>query len=132
MSCIHCSSPPFHLQNQRHNAKIPANLFGKISTKRHCNVNNVKVGVFSMNNFEAFPTCITLAVAKPADTEVLLKTSAVLIFFYLLANFVVPQFITKSFEDIADENEKPSSTDSLDEAKTSSTRKRGFDSTKPK
>ncbi|XP_021755726.1 uncharacterized protein LOC110720936 [Chenopodium quinoa] len=132
MSCIHCSSPPFHLQKQKHNAKIPTNLFGKISTKRHYNVNILKVGVFSTDNFEAFPTSLTLAVAKPADTEVLLKTSAVLIFFYLLANFVVPQFITKSFEDNADEDEKPSSSDSVDEAKTSSTRKRGFDSTKPK
>lgn len=84
-------------------------------------------------NVEAFPTSITLAVAKPANTQVLIQTSALLIFFYLIANFVVPQFISKGFGfDEVDEKQKLNNIDSVDEVKASPTRKRGFNSTKPK
>lgn len=135
MNCIHCNSPPLHLltlQKHRQNAAKCCRLFSSNSTNRHSNIIVSKVQVLPMN-VEAFPTSITLAVAKPANTQVLIQTSALLIFFYLIANFVVPQFISKGFGfDEVDEKQKLNNIDSVDEVKASPTRKRGFNSTKPK
>ncbi|KNA16546.1 hypothetical protein SOVF_088300 [Spinacia oleracea] len=138
MSCIHSHSPSLHLLNlQKHkqNAEKSTNLqygfFSSYSAKRHCNIIS-KVAVLPLN-VETFHTSLTLAVAKPANTEVLFQTSALLIFFYLVANFVVPQLITKGFGGEGDENEKPNNSDSVDELKVSSTAtKRGFNNNKLK
>ncbi|KMS96254.1 hypothetical protein BVRB_000610 [Beta vulgaris subsp. vulgaris] len=135
MSCIHCYSPSLHLltlQKHRHNARIPTKLswlFSGNSTNKHF---KSQIGVLPLK-VEDFPT-FTLVVAKPANTTVLIQTSAVMIFFYLIANFVVPLFISKEFEsEKEDENEKPNITNPVDKGKSSSkTGKRGFNSTKPK
>jgi len=60
--------------------------------------------------------------------------SALLIFVYLIANFVVPQILSKSMGfDEVDEKEKPSSGAAQNEEKANSPPdKRGFNSTKPR
>ncbi|KAL2944732.1 Insulin receptor substrate 1 [Bienertia sinuspersici] len=139
MSCIHCYSPPlslFTLQKQRQNVGKSTKFswfLSNYSTNKHSNLSS-QVGVVPLK-VEDFAMSLNLAVAKPPNTQVLIQTSALMIFFYLISNFVVPQFLTKSLQpDEKDENEMPKpNTDPVDEEKASSTKtKRGFNSTKPK
>ncbi|XP_057529043.1 uncharacterized protein LOC130807737 [Amaranthus tricolor] len=131
MSCNHCCSSPVYLvstqKNYSQNCKTQTKLCCQFSKNRRLNNKISKVGVFALK-VESFTS---IAVAKPADISVLIQTSALLISVYLIANFVVPQFISKSFElDKEAENEK-TDIDSVND-RNSKTGVRGFNSTKPK
>ncbi|GMH24992.1 hypothetical protein Nepgr_026835 [Nepenthes gracilis] len=90
----------------------------------------------------AFPTPLVLAVARqPPDISVIIQTSAVMLFFYWMANFVVPQIVSKNFQqDQTSGNVEADGTDPTEEkasatassVESSPVRKRGFSSAKRK
>ncbi|KAK9689242.1 hypothetical protein RND81_09G045800 [Saponaria officinalis] len=120
MKCINLNSPTTQLlsfgKHNRLNCKPTTNhVFWVFSSnsminKKQCGVNNNIASQVHTLNVDAFPASLTTLaiVAKPPNTSVLLLTSTLFIFLYIITNFVVPQIITKRFGlEESDDDEKP-------------------------
>ncbi|KAK9269467.1 hypothetical protein L1049_001242 [Liquidambar formosana] len=151
MGCINCHSPflPLlsqnkHKQPQQQQQLKTSKLLWLSSNEPNRLLQRQNISSLVPLRTKAVPTSLVLGVTSPAksgDISVFLQTSAVLLFMYWIANFVVPDIILKYFQlDKTSEEEKPNDNSPLEDKKASTpvsgtqrsqAKTRGFNSTKP-
>ncbi|KAL2523709.1 Uncharacterized protein Adt_08763 [Abeliophyllum distichum] len=112
MKCINCHSSLSPTLSERRYTQIKTDNFLRFSSVKSAWLQKGGNGFSPVSvRTMALPSYPFLAAASPAaspDLAVLLRTSALLLFAYWIANFVVPQIVYKDLQfDKTDENNSP-------------------------